>query len=238
VRVLVPVESAGRLLSVALPSGTVVADVAVGDHPHDVTALSPTTAVVGNERGNTITLVDGDRVVRTVAAATQPGGVSSLRQGSLVAVVSVRERKLEIFDGRTLARRSVQPAGVGPTHVACAPQGPCFVVDTDGDALLVFRVGTGGRDLSLTRRVYLGASPYGLALDPTHSRTRLWITLTGQNQLVELAAQDRPHVLSRTPIVRQGNSVAVDQASGDVLVAGATDQGPLELFADPASPNR
>ncbi len=235
-QVLVPAETGRRALAVDLPSGRVAAEFATGDHPHDLAAIAGSRIAVGDERGNTLTVADASgKVERTISVATQPGGVTTLRGGSLIAVVSVRERVLEIFDAKTLERRAVAPAGVGPTHVVCAPLGPCFVADTDGDALLVFRVGEGGRTLRLSRRVYIAGAPYGIAIDP--ERGRLWVTLTARNELLELGAHGRPHILQRLPTVRQADTVAVDTATGDVAVTGRR-YGQLQVLADPASADR
>jgi len=68
-----------------------------------------------------------------------------------------------------------------------------------------------------------------MALDPV--RNRLWLTLPGRNELVELPARAHPHVLRRFPTVRQPNSVAVDERTGRVFVTGRA-SGQLE-WIDP-----
>ena len=60
-------------------------------------------------------------------------------------------------------------------------------------------------------------------------RRRLWVTLPALNQLVELPAHGRPHVLRRFATVRQPDSVAVDEHSGRVFVTGRSD-GVLETI--------
>jgi hypothetical protein len=141
---------------------------------------------------------------------TAPAG--RIVQGAVVVpraamVVHRRERTIEI-DGATA------PAGVGPTHAACLPRVWCYVADTRGDALLVFRRTP---RLELVRRYYLPGGPYGLALDARHRV--LYVTLPGRNELVELPAHGRPHVLRRWPTVRAPREVAVDGER--VLVAGS-----------------
>jgi DNA-binding beta-propeller fold protein YncE len=154
-----------------------------------------------------------------------PGDTATLDGGRRVAVVSGRERVLELYDARTMRRVGRAPAGVGPTHVACLDRGPCYVTDTRGEALLVYAVGDG---IEPTRRYRLAGGPYGLALD--RARRRLYVTLPARNQLVELVAHARPHVLRRWPTVRQPDSVAIDQRTGHVLVTGRAD-GVLERVA-------
>jgi DNA-binding beta-propeller fold protein YncE len=212
--VIVPVESAGVLLTVELPSGRLGMRVRVGRQPHDAAGAGG-AFVVGEEGENALSAVRGDRVARTARVATQPGGVTTLGDGSRIAVVSVRERLLELYDARSLRRVASAPAGVGPTHVACLDVGPCYVVDTQAGALLVYRLRP---RLELVRRLLLLGGPYGIALDAT--RRRLYVTLPARNELVELPAHGRPHVLRRWPTVRQPQTVAVDGARGRVFVAG------------------
>ncbi len=142
--------------------------------------------------------------------------------GRLRAVVRPRARVLELYDARTHRRLHRTPAGVGPTQVACRDRGPCYVTDTAGDALLVFSpAGRGG--LRLRRRAYLAGNPYGIALDTRHGR--LYVTLPGRDELAELPAHGRPHVLRRWPTLRQPNGVTVDSALRRVSITGPRSAG-------------
>jgi len=78
----------------------------------------------------------------------------------------------------------------------------------------------------MDRRLFLPGGPYGVAVDP--GRLRLWVTLPGRNEVVELPAHGRPHVVARHPTVRQPDSVAVDASTGQAVVTGRTD-GVLQL---------
>jgi DNA-binding beta-propeller fold protein YncE len=213
--VLVPAERANRLVRVSLPDGRRAADVAVGAFPHDATVAGD-LVFVGDERGNTVTVLDGRRRVDSFPVATQPGGLAALADGRRVAVVSVRERVVELYDVETRRRLARVPAGVGPTHVVSEPRfDRLYVTDTSAGALLVFDTRP---ELELVRRVYLPGAPYGIALD--EQRHRLWVTLTGTNEVVELPAHGRPHVLRRFPTARQPDTVAVDAATGRVFITG------------------
>jgi DNA-binding beta-propeller fold protein YncE len=221
--VLVPVEGANRLVAVSLRSGRIVADPAVGKHPHDAAAVAGAW-FVGDEGGNEVSVLGPGHAARSFGVATQPGGVVGV--GAELAVVSVRERRLELYDARTLRGIAAAPAGVGPTHAACVePAGPCYVLDTRGGAILVYSLS--GHHLEPTRRLYLPGGPYGVAID--NSRHRLWVTLPALNELVELPAHGRPHVLRRFHTVRQPDSVAVDEHTGRVFVTGRAD-GVLETI--------
>lgn len=215
-RVLVPAERADALVEVDLSDGT-RHTTAVGRFPHDATAAGP-RRFVGEERGDTISVVEGGRVVDRFRTARGPGGLVALGAGSRVAVVAVRERVVEAYDARTLRRVGRAGAGVGPTHVASDGRELLYVVDTQGDALLVFHLRP---RLELTRRVLLRGAPYGIAFDSR--RRRLWVTLTERNRVVELSAGGRPRPLRELPTVRQPNTVAVDSHSGRLFVASRSD---------------
>ena len=90
-----------------------------------------------------------------------------------------------------------------------------------------FRMGNRANEgyAEMTICLYLPGGPYGVALDPL--RRRLWVTLPALNQLVELPAHGRPHVLRRFATVRQPDSVAVDEHTGRVFVTGLGAVSPL-----------
>jgi DNA-binding beta-propeller fold protein YncE len=170
---------------------------------------------------------------RVVAVGHRPEGLAfDPRTGLLarvavtasgrIAVLSARQRALELFDAR--GRRSLGRihVGIGPTHVVARGE-RLFVVDTRGDALLEVLADP----LRVHRRTHVRGAPYGIAFDPV--RKRFWVTLTGSNRLAELT--DR-RVLRTFPTVRQPNSVAVDPGSGRVFVASRRD-GTLQLFDPP-----
>jgi DNA-binding beta-propeller fold protein YncE len=99
------------------------------------------------------------------------------------------------------------------------------VSDTRGDALLVFEVSPSVRQIA---RLELPGSPYSVAYDAR--RDRVWVTLTGRNEVVEIdATASPPTVLNRLPTVRQPNTVAVDAGTGRVFVTGTAD-GVLQLL--------
>jgi hypothetical protein len=151
----------------------------------------------------------------TVMRDMQAGPPSTIDGGRTLVRVLARQRALELFDLRSNRRTAVAAAGVGPTHVACLRLAWCYVTDTQGDALLVFRRTA---RLELVRRYYLPGGPYALALD--RRRRLLYVTLPGRNELVQLPAHGRPHVLRRWPTVRQPDALAVDEVSGRVTVTG------------------
>jgi len=220
--VLVPAERANALVQVALPSGRATT-VPVGRFPHDATAAGR-RFFVANEFGDSVSVVERGRVVRSLPAPVQPGGLAALPDGR-VGVIAVRSNALEVYDGRTLRSLGRTGAGIGPTHIVAAPGRRFFVTDTRGDALLSF--GAGPRPHIFDRANVPGA-PYGIALD--RRRGRLWVTQTAFNRVVEFRLGKRAPTRVRSyPTVRQPNTVAVDEATGRVFVAGRV-RGELQLL--------
>ena len=217
--VLVPVETANELFDVPLPDGPATVTT-VGRQPHDATGLSDGQVVVGNEFGRSLSVIRGGQVARTVAGVQQPGGV--IADGLDVVVVDVAEFTLDTFDVETGTRTGRVAAGSGPTHGALLAANRVLVVDTRGNAVLIFDTDP----LRLVTTFPLAGTPYGLALD-TQSQTA-WITLTARNELVGLdLSGPQPQVIARYPTVRQPNTVAVSSDSHDLWVTGTRD-GELE----------
>ena len=220
--VLVPAEPAARLVRIGLPDGATTS-VQTGRQPHDA-ARAGSRDFVANELDSSLSVFASRRRVAQIRTALQPGGVASADQGRKVALISVRARRLELFDAVTLRRVGSVAAGTGPTHVVSDGGNYLYVVDTKAGAVLVFRIVP---ELHLLRRYPLPGSPYGIAFDP--AARRLWVTDTARNQLVELTAGARPRALRRFPTVRQPDSVAVEARSGLVLVTGKV-AGVLQLL--------
>jgi hypothetical protein len=121
--------------------------------------------------------------------ADGPPRQAALPDRRTLAVLATRERVLRLVDARSGRRLATAPAGVGPTHVACL--GICWVADTRGDALLVYRLEP---RLRLVRRLYLAGGPREIEVD--RRRRRLVVALA-RGGAVELPAHGRPHVLRR-----------------------------------------
>ncbi len=178
---LVPQESDDRFVAVDLPSGRILASVPVGRQPHDSIQVGPDTVFVADELADTIHIVRDGVVTKVVGAPIQPGGMASSPDGSVMVTVAVRGRRITAYrnDGSIIGSAN---CGAGPTHAVTGAGGLYWVVDTNGGAILGFKVdGQGPRQVA---RIPVGAKPYGIAHDD--SRSTLWITLTPTNQLVGL----------------------------------------------------
>jgi DNA-binding beta-propeller fold protein YncE len=214
--VLAPSESSDQLIAVHLPTAAIQSTTAVGRQPHDV-AFAAGRTFAGDELGDTVSVIEGERVVTTIPVPAQPGGVAS--NGRTVAVVGVRARQMLAIDAASLAPLATVPSGVGPTHVVAGPDGRYYVADTQGDQVLVFDDQPSLHQVADTPAV---GAPYGIAVDA--DRRRLWVTLTAANKLVSYdISGPEPRQVATFATVRQPNSVTVDPSTGLVFVTGTAE---------------
>ncbi|MET0492770.1 MAG: YncE family protein [Actinoplanes sp.] len=225
--VLVADEDSGALVSIGLPAGERLSTVPIGRYPHAAVRESDGTLVVADELGGAVVVVRDGGAVHRFTDGPQPGGLAVV--GGLVAAIDVRDRTLSLYDTRREVRVGQVMGGDGPTHLVADRHGRLQVVDTRGGRLLTFQVTPKLRRIAITP---LGGTPYGITYDTV--RDRLWVTLTGLNQVVGLdLAGAAPAVVSTFPTIRQPNTVAVDAATGRVFVAGRAD-GTVQLIDPPA----
>jgi len=187
---------------------------------------------VADELADTIHVVRNGAVTRVVAAPVQPGGMASAPDGSVMVTVGVRGRRITAYrsDGTAIGSAN---CGAGPTHAVTGAGGLYWVVDTNGGAILGFRVDDHGPHQ--VAGIPVGDKPYGIAYD--NPRSTLWVTLTASNQLVGLHL-DGTSVSSRITYVtvQQPNTVAVNDTGGELIVTGSTSPGSLQ-FIPPGEPS-
>jgi DNA-binding beta-propeller fold protein YncE len=222
--VLVPDENSNALLTVSLPAGAITSRVVTGISPHDATAAGNGLVFAANEGGASVAVVLDNAVVHQFTDVVQPAGLAAV--GDLVGLVDVRQNQLHVYDAAALTPLATLNAGNGPTHVVADKRGHLAVIDTRGNQVLFYQVTPTVKQIG---RLALPGTPYGVAYDPV--RDRLWVTLTGLNQLVGVDASGAtPQVVTRLPTVRQPNTVAVDDATGKLFVTG-TDAGVLQVIS-------
>lgn len=214
-RVVVPAESANEVFQIPNGPGPVL-KVATGEHPHDAVSADG-KIFVADEFGDTVSVIEGDRVVDTLPAPEQPGGIAAVGD-RYVAVVTVAERVMQVYDAASGEALGSTTAGVGPTHIETIGQYG-YVADTEGDMIRQYLIGPQPREVSATPAE---GTPYGIAIDA--ERERLWVTLTDSNQVAGYSiAGDEPVRKFTYPTIRQPNTVAVDPSNGDVFIGSRSD---------------
>lgn len=212
---LVPCEEANRLVEVPVGGGDPI-ETEVGSNPHDATAIGARRFVI-NEFDSTMDAVRDGKVVGSTPVDAQPGGVADV--DGTVYVNAVRAYTVEPFTDADEPRAlGGQSSGLGTSHVVIGPDAKLALGDTRGKALVVYQTTPRLKFLS---RVPLGGTPVGLAWD---GKDTVWITLSEKNAVVpvdlsgEKPVVGEPVASTQTPL-----SVAVDESSGRLAIAGSGD---------------
>lgn len=241
----VPLPSSARHLTLASPTGPVVAPLERADEvvlvdpstgemlerfpdlpngPHDA-AVHPSGLIsVTDEHGSGLYVLDprsGD--VERLDSSRQPGGVAPV--GELAVSVDVTGQGVRVFDVARLEQVAQQKIGTRLTHAVTLDGDRVAIADTDGDRLIVVSVTPQIEDVV---ELPTDGEPYGLAFDA--ERSRLYITLTDRNEMLVYDTdrlEDGP--LGTVPTVGQANTVAVQPDSDLVVVAGKA-QGALQVL--------
>ena len=150
------------------------------------------TYAVDRERDR-LEVREGAKVLASAKTGREPTAVALLDKGAKVAVLSGRERALEVYDARTLRRLGSTGAGIGPVGLATDGVQLLYVTDTLGDALLVFHLRP---RFELIRRVHVIGGPYAIAYDKADWGLRIELDKT--HQVVNYAAGNRPVLRPRT----------------------------------------
>jgi DNA-binding beta-propeller fold protein YncE len=157
------------------------------------------------------------------SSRTIPGFIDATRLVPLGTKVGVLDRGRSAVSLVDISADDAGPAlraGNGPAAAVSDRFGRMLVTDVRDGELLVFA----GDPLLLRQRFPLPGAPYGVAHDAR--RDLAWVTLTARNEVVGLdVAGGEPVVVHRFPTVHQPDAVAVDPASGRVVVVSASGAG-------------
>lgn len=214
---LAAIPTKQQIVRITLPSGQ-TSTVGVEGDPAGVTAYRGKTLVALRAR-KAVGIVGEQRLQQLIT-----GGLFSADQILTVGdhVIVLDRVRTAVFDINVDAGTvgAGLRAGQGAGTAVVDRYGRVLVTDTRGGALLAFSVNP-----LLLRQLYpVPGAPYGLAYDPT--RDLAWVTLTERNEVVGYnMAGEQPEEKYRIPTVHQPNTVAVDPATGRVIVASADGAG-------------
>ncbi|MGW0246309.1 YncE family protein [Nocardia goodfellowii] len=183
------------------------------------------TVLAGTADGRVRTLAADGTVVRTVSGLVSADVLA--RTPDHLAVLDRHQSSITEIDPDADTLGLAQRAGDGATNMIADHFGRVLVIDSTDNELLVYSTGP----LLLRQRFPVGSSPYALAYDQ-RSET-VWVTCTQSNEVVGFdLATGIPVEVGRYPTVRQPNSVAVDERTGDLFVGSATGDGLQRIRAD------
>ena len=123
------------------------------------------TAYVTNEKGNSITVLDLDRleVVRTVKVGQRPRGIALSKDQTELFVCLGDDDTIAVLDAKALNQVGELPSGPDPEQLRVSPDGRLVFIANENDALLTVI------DIA-TRKVVsefpVGVEPEGVAVSP------------------------------------------------------------------------
>ncbi|HEY3262010.1 MAG TPA: hypothetical protein VGJ95_17415 [Pseudonocardiaceae bacterium] len=216
---LAPVRSTGELLRIDIRAGQ-SAEPTV--HSTRVTGAPVAAAVVGAATvvalDDRVLVLDGDTVTRTVTGFA--GAADVVAVGERAAVLDRSRTALLTVDPASGRLGPGLRAGNGAANAVGDRYGRVLVTDTRDGELLAFSA----EPLIMRQRYPVPGAPYAIAYDRT--RDLAWVTLTERNEVVGFdVAGGEPVERYRLSTVRQPNAVAVDDATGTVVVASGTGEG-------------
>lgn len=183
----------------------------------------PTAAVVVGERTvvalqDRVVVLEGDQVAHTVPGFVGAGDLAAA--GDRVAVLDRLRTAVYQLDPVTGRLGPGLRAGNGASSAVADRFGRVLITDTRDGELLAFTV----NPMIMRQRFPVPGAPYAIAYDA--QRDLAWVTLTESNEVVGFdVAGGEPVQRYRMATVRQPNAVAVDGASGTVVVASGTGEG-------------
>ena len=127
-----------------------------------------TTAYITNEKGNSISVIDVDKleVTRTVKTGQRPRGIALTKDDKLMFVCLGDDDTIAVIDTKTLKEIGELPSGPDPEQLRVSPDGKLVFVANENDALLT------AIDVA-TRKVVsefpVGVEPEGVAVSPDGS---------------------------------------------------------------------
>jgi hypothetical protein len=213
---LAPVPTRNVLLRVDLDGAEPVV------HTVELAGAPEAAAVVGAHTvvalGDRVVVLDGDTASRTVTGFA--GAAEIVAVAGQAAVLDRLRTALLTVDPATGRLGPGLRAGNGATNAVGDRYGRVLVTDTRDGELLAFST----QPMIMRQRYPVPGAPYAIAYD--RARDLAWVTLTERNEVVGFdVAGGEPVQRYRLSTVRQPNAVAVDDATGTVVVASGTGEG-------------
>jgi PQQ-dependent catabolism-associated beta-propeller protein len=122
-------------------------------------------AFVSNEKGNSISVVDTDKMetVATIPTGQRPRGIAVSRDGKFVYVALGDDDTIQIFDTKTHENVGELPSGADPEQFALDPAGKRLYVANENDAMVTI--------IDVDKRLALGqisvgVEPEGMSVSP------------------------------------------------------------------------
>src|SRR6516165_10901685 len=122
-------------------------------------------AYVSNEKGNSISVVDTDKMetVATIKTGQRPRGIEVTPDGKFVIVALGDDDTIQMFDAKNFNEVGELPSGPDPEQFALDPAGKFLYVANENDAMVTI--------IDMAKRaavgqVTVGTEPEGMVVSP------------------------------------------------------------------------
>src|ERR1700683_703134 len=122
-------------------------------------------AYVSNEKGNSISVIDTDKMetVATIKTGQRPRGIEVTRDGKFVFVALGDDDVIQVFDAKTRNDAGELPSGPDPEQFTLDPAGKFLYVANENDSMVTI--------IDMAKRaaigqVSVGTEPEGMAVSP------------------------------------------------------------------------
>ena len=95
-------------------------------------------AYVSNEKGNTVSVIDTDKMetIATIKTGQRPRGIEVSRDGKLVYVALGDDDSIQVIDTKSLSVVGELPSGPDPEQFTIDPAGKILYVANENDAMV------------------------------------------------------------------------------------------------------
>ena len=132
------------------------------------------TAYVSNEKGNSISIIDTDKmeVTKTVQVGHRPRGIALNKDGSELYICAGDDDRIEILDTKKLAIVGTLPSGPDPELLILSPDGKLLYVANENDNL-VTAIDVATR--KIVAEIPVGVEPEGHGAEPRRQSARQYV---------------------------------------------------------------
>src|SRR6185437_10043400 len=122
-------------------------------------------AYVSNEKGNSISVVDTDKMatIATIPTGQRPRGIEVSHDGKFVFVALGDDDTIQVFDTKTRNDAGNLPSGADPEQFTLDPSGKMLYVANENDAMVTI-IDVAKREA--VGQVSVGIEPEGMAVSP------------------------------------------------------------------------
>jgi PQQ-dependent catabolism-associated beta-propeller protein len=123
------------------------------------------TAFVSNEKDNTVSVIDTDKleVTRTFPVGQRPRGIILSKDGKWVIICTSDDNIVKVYDAKTFEFVKTLPSGPDPELQILHPSGnPLFIANEDDNLVTVVDIEKG----SIVTEIPVGVEPEGMGMSP------------------------------------------------------------------------